>query len=83
MREHSEATLRAEVRAWLAENWSPELGLIEWRNRLADFDRPVQESRQRLAFQHRDAVLPGDVGNAALYQGYWFDEQVTSIELLR
>ena len=28
--------LRAEVRAWLDENWDPELGLLDWRGRLAD-----------------------------------------------
>ena len=26
----------AEVRAWLAENWDPDLSLLEWRSRLAD-----------------------------------------------
>jgi len=26
----------ADVRAWLAENWDPELALVEWRARLAD-----------------------------------------------
>lgn len=29
-------TVRAEVRAWLAEAWDPELGLRQWRERLAD-----------------------------------------------
>ena len=29
-------TVRAEVRAWLEANWDPDLGLIEWRNRLID-----------------------------------------------
>ena len=28
--------VRAEVRAWLQENWDPNLGLVEWRNKLAD-----------------------------------------------
>jgi len=28
--------VRAEVREWLADNWHPELSLIEWRTRLAD-----------------------------------------------
>ena len=30
----TEASVREEVRAWLAQNWSPELGLAEWRRRL-------------------------------------------------
>ena len=29
-------TVRAEVRAWLEENWDPTLGVFEWRNKLAD-----------------------------------------------
>jgi alkylation response protein AidB-like acyl-CoA dehydrogenase len=28
--------VRAEVREWLADNWHPELSLVEWRTRLAD-----------------------------------------------
>ncbi len=36
MNDISESTVRAEVRAWLEANWNPELGLIEWRNKLAD-----------------------------------------------
>jgi alkylation response protein AidB-like acyl-CoA dehydrogenase len=36
MSEPTEETVRAEVRAWLEANWNPELGLIEWRNKLAD-----------------------------------------------
>lgn len=36
MSENSEAAVRAEVRAWLEANFNPELGLIEWRNKLAD-----------------------------------------------
>jgi alkylation response protein AidB-like acyl-CoA dehydrogenase len=36
MTELTEAALRAEVRAWLEANWNPELGLVEWRNRLID-----------------------------------------------
>ena len=28
--------IRAELRAWLGHNWDPELGLVEWRTRLAD-----------------------------------------------
>lgn len=26
--------VRAEVRAWLAEHWDPDLPLLEWRERL-------------------------------------------------
>jgi alkylation response protein AidB-like acyl-CoA dehydrogenase len=36
MTELTEASVRAEVRAWLEANWNPELGLIEWRNKLID-----------------------------------------------
>jgi alkylation response protein AidB-like acyl-CoA dehydrogenase len=36
MSELTESTVRAEVRAWLEANWNPELGLVEWRNKLAD-----------------------------------------------
>ena len=36
MSELSENTIRAEVRAWLDANWDPELGRVEWRNKLAD-----------------------------------------------
>jgi alkylation response protein AidB-like acyl-CoA dehydrogenase len=36
MSELDEQTVRDQVRAWLAANWSPELGLLEWRNMLAD-----------------------------------------------
>ena len=32
----TEDAVRAEVRAWLDANWDPELGLVEWRNRLID-----------------------------------------------
>ncbi|WP_439814220.1 acyl-CoA dehydrogenase family protein [Zavarzinia sp. CC-PAN008] len=32
----TEAALRAEVAAWLAANWDPELSLVAWRNRLID-----------------------------------------------
>jgi len=32
----SEDHLRAEVRAWLDGNWDPDLGLQEWREKLAD-----------------------------------------------
>ena len=36
MSETTEAAVRADVRAWLEANWNPELGLVEWRNRLID-----------------------------------------------
>ncbi|NNL85033.1 MAG: acyl-CoA dehydrogenase [Myxococcales bacterium] len=36
MSEVTEESVRAEVRAWLAEHWDPNLSLLEWRNRLAD-----------------------------------------------
>src|ERR1700759_5339442 len=36
MSETTETSVRAEVRAWLAENWNPDLGLVEWRNKLID-----------------------------------------------
>jgi alkylation response protein AidB-like acyl-CoA dehydrogenase len=29
-------TVRAEARAWLEANWDPNLGLLEWRNKLID-----------------------------------------------
>src|ERR1700750_1187896 len=32
----AEATVRAEVRAWLEANWNPELGLVEWREKLCE-----------------------------------------------
>jgi alkylation response protein AidB-like acyl-CoA dehydrogenase len=32
----SEAEVRAEVRAWLKDNWDPQMPLVEWRNLLAD-----------------------------------------------
>jgi alkylation response protein AidB-like acyl-CoA dehydrogenase len=32
----SEADVRAEVRAWLAANWDPEMSLVVWRNKLVD-----------------------------------------------
>src|SRR5215813_6202090 len=32
----NETELRSEVRAWLAENWDPQMSLAEWRNKLAD-----------------------------------------------
>ena len=34
MSDNTEAQVRADVRAWLEANWNPELGLVEWRNKL-------------------------------------------------
>jgi alkylation response protein AidB-like acyl-CoA dehydrogenase len=36
MTEMTADAVRAEVRAWLKDNWDPDLGLVEWRNKLAD-----------------------------------------------
>lgn len=36
MSEATEASVRAEVRAWLEANWSPDRGLVDWRNMLID-----------------------------------------------
>ena len=36
MSEPTETSVRAEVRAWLEANWSPDHGLVEWRNKLID-----------------------------------------------
>jgi alkylation response protein AidB-like acyl-CoA dehydrogenase len=36
MSETTEDAVRTEVRAWLEANWSPEYGLVEWRNKLID-----------------------------------------------
>jgi len=36
MSETTADTVRAEVRSWLEANWDPNLGLVEWRNRLID-----------------------------------------------
>ena len=36
MSDISEDSVRAECRAWLEANWDPNLGLIEWRNKLID-----------------------------------------------
>ena len=36
MTEINEATVRADVRAWLEANWDPKVGLVEWRNKLCD-----------------------------------------------
>ncbi len=36
MTEPTEDTVRAEVRAWLEANWDPNLGLVEWREKLID-----------------------------------------------
>jgi alkylation response protein AidB-like acyl-CoA dehydrogenase len=32
----SDTDVRAEVRAWLAANWDPEMSLVAWRNKLVD-----------------------------------------------
>src|SRR5579883_1663607 len=36
MSDLTEAEVRAEVRQWLAENWDPDMPLVEWRSKLAD-----------------------------------------------
>src|SRR5215469_16148262 len=36
MTEPTEASVRAEMRAWLEANFDPALGLVEWRNKLID-----------------------------------------------
>jgi len=36
MSEMTEDAARAEAREWLEANWNPDLGLVEWRNKLAD-----------------------------------------------
>lgn len=36
MNEDTAASVRVMVRNWLADNWDPSLGLVEWRNKLAD-----------------------------------------------
>jgi alkylation response protein AidB-like acyl-CoA dehydrogenase len=36
MTEIDEASVRAEIRAWLEANWNPDQGLVEWRRGLAD-----------------------------------------------
>jgi alkylation response protein AidB-like acyl-CoA dehydrogenase len=36
MTDMTEASVRAEVRAWLEANWTTDQGLIEWRNKLID-----------------------------------------------
>ena len=36
MSEFSEESVRSEVRDWLNENWDPEAGLLDWRNKLVD-----------------------------------------------
>ena len=36
MSEINETEVLEEVRAWLEVNWDPNLGLVEWRNKLAD-----------------------------------------------
>jgi alkylation response protein AidB-like acyl-CoA dehydrogenase len=36
MSEVNEATVREEVRTWLDANWDPNLGLVEWREKLVE-----------------------------------------------
>ena len=36
MSEPTEASVRQEASAWLQSNWSPDLGLVEWRDKLVD-----------------------------------------------
>ena len=36
MTEHTEDSVRAEVRAWLEANWSADYGLVEWRTKLIE-----------------------------------------------
>ena len=36
MSEISEETVRADVRNWLAANWDPNAGLLEWRNKVIE-----------------------------------------------
>jgi alkylation response protein AidB-like acyl-CoA dehydrogenase len=36
MSEITAESVLAEARAWLEENWDPDQGLVEWRNKLAD-----------------------------------------------
>ena len=36
MSEPTESSVRAEVRAWLEANWSPDYGLVEWRTKLIE-----------------------------------------------
>ncbi len=36
MSEYTEESVRAELRAWLEENWNPDLSLLEWRDILVD-----------------------------------------------
>ena len=46
MSEPTEDSVRAEVRAWLEANWTPELGLVEWLNRLADSGWGIVTAKQ-------------------------------------
>ncbi len=36
MNDPTEESVREEVRTWLADNWNPNLRLVDWRNKLAD-----------------------------------------------
>lgn len=60
MSEATEATVRTEVRAWLAEHWDPTLDLIEWRNMLADSGWGMPAWPQQWFGRHLPAaLLPG------------------------
>jgi alkylation response protein AidB-like acyl-CoA dehydrogenase len=36
LRDMTEAQVRQDVRAWIAEHWDPDQSLVEWRSKLAD-----------------------------------------------
>ena len=36
MSKPNEVEVRTEVSAWLKENWDPNLGLVEWREKLIE-----------------------------------------------
>ena len=57
MTEETEASVRSEVRAWLEANWSPDRGLVEWRNMLID-------SGLGRAFVAEEVVRPRTAGGA-------------------
>ena len=46
MTEINEDTVRADVRAWLEPNWSPDYGLVEWRLKLAESGWGVPHGRR-------------------------------------
>jgi len=75
MSESSNDAIRAEVRAWLADNWNPDASLIEWRNRLVEsgwgmpqwperwFGRGLSAAESAIVADEFDAV--GAVGVAS------------------